>query len=198
MSRIVDKTGNKYGRLTVVRQVGKNKHGRVLWECKCSCGNTVIVDSSHLNPSGNKSCGCLRTENIRKAVCLPKGRAAFNSLYSDYVRDAKKRKLEFAFTKSQFEDLVTSNCHYCGAEPAREYARSWANGSFFYNGIDRKDNDVGYLLDNCVASCWECNYLKRGIDYEAFLSRIRAIAKHLSRRNTLFAPRELGCNETLL
>lgn len=182
MSRIVDKTGDKYGRLIVVRQVGRNKYGRVLWECRCDCGNIIIVDSSHLNPSGTRSCGCLRTDNVRKAVCLPEGRSAFNSLYSGYVRDARKRGLEFSFTKEQFEDIVTSNCHYCGAKPAREYARSWANGSFFYNGIDRKNNTIGYLPGNCVASCWECNYLKRGLDYGDFLSRVEAIAGYRNAR----------------
>jgi hypothetical protein len=61
-TRIVDKTGLKYGRLTVIERAGKNKHKHTLWRCGCECGNTCIVIGSHLRTGNTKSCGCLSDE----------------------------------------------------------------------------------------------------------------------------------------
>jgi len=54
-----DLTGQQFGKLTAVRDVGKEKHGYRLWLCKCNCGNTKIVASGNLTSGHAKSCGCL-------------------------------------------------------------------------------------------------------------------------------------------
>ena len=51
-------TGLVFGRLTVIGEGGRTKHHRVLWECQCTCGNSVCVISSHLTSGKTKSCGC--------------------------------------------------------------------------------------------------------------------------------------------
>ena len=59
-----DLTGNKYGHLTVLRQVnGTSRY--TTWECKCDCGNTVNVDSRHLRSGLTTSCGCSEIEHAR-------------------------------------------------------------------------------------------------------------------------------------
>lgn len=58
-----DITGLKYGRLTVIKNKGKNKYNRSLWECKCDCGNICIADSNVLKREQKQSCGCLNHEN---------------------------------------------------------------------------------------------------------------------------------------
>ena len=57
-----DLTGKKFGRLTAIRDTKKRRHGTVVWECKCDCGNTTEVPSGSLISGGTKSCGCLRGE----------------------------------------------------------------------------------------------------------------------------------------
>lgn len=59
-----DITGQKFGRLTAIRYVGKNEDKRALWECTCGCGNTVIVDGKSLRLGNTKSCGCYNLERI--------------------------------------------------------------------------------------------------------------------------------------
>ena len=61
-----DLTNKQFFRLTVIEYVGKNKHNRALWLCKCVCGNTCIVDSNCLNKGTTKSCGCLNNEQRHK------------------------------------------------------------------------------------------------------------------------------------
>lgn len=50
--------GKKYGKLTVVEEVGKNKYGKTICKCKCDCGNTVNVLSNSLRIGHTTSCGC--------------------------------------------------------------------------------------------------------------------------------------------
>jgi len=52
--------GQRFGRLTTLKLVGKSKWGHYVWECQCDCGNIVNVISKSLNSGETKSCGCLR------------------------------------------------------------------------------------------------------------------------------------------
>lgn len=62
MGNIIDLTGQKFGRLTVVSLAQVRKSNRVTWHCKCECGNEVDVIGSHLKTGHTKSCGCLQKE----------------------------------------------------------------------------------------------------------------------------------------
>ena len=44
------------------------------------------------------------------------------------------------------------------------------------NGIDRKDNTIGYSFDNCVSCCGDCNYSKGKQDRETFEKQCKLIA----------------------
>ena len=68
MSKLIDLTGRKFGRLTVICRSGTYQrpsgNKEPTWKCKCECGNEVVVLSSNLKKNGNTlSCGCLQTEN---------------------------------------------------------------------------------------------------------------------------------------
>ena len=41
--KLVDLTGQKFGRLTVIEFVGKDKNYRNMYNWKCECGNFKIV-----------------------------------------------------------------------------------------------------------------------------------------------------------
>lgn len=50
--------GDRYGHLTVIKEVEKNKHGLRQMLCKCDCGNEKIITVSHLSGGASVSCGC--------------------------------------------------------------------------------------------------------------------------------------------
>lgn len=57
-----DLTGRRFGNLIVIRDIGRSSNGRVLWECKCDCGEKTAVISSDLLNGSTQSCGCLQKE----------------------------------------------------------------------------------------------------------------------------------------
>lgn len=61
MSKIIDETGHRYGRLTVIEYAGSSNK-KAMWRCKCDCGREKIVAGSYLRSGFVKSCGCLRNE----------------------------------------------------------------------------------------------------------------------------------------
>lgn len=61
-----DLTGQKFGRLTVIKRADNNKNGSTRWLCKCDCGNEKIVEGGHLRSNKIKSCGCLLTDILIK------------------------------------------------------------------------------------------------------------------------------------
>lgn len=57
--KFIDLTGKKFGRLTVVKYVGKS-----YWLCRCECGNKKIVLGSHLKGGKIQSCTCLHKQQL--------------------------------------------------------------------------------------------------------------------------------------
>ena len=58
----VDITGQKFGKLTAIKNIGSNKKGNALWECKCDCGNIIIAKGIELRFGHILSCGCLKSK----------------------------------------------------------------------------------------------------------------------------------------
>ena len=56
----IDLKNLEFGRLTVVREVGKDKAGSLIWECKCRCGKLIKTRGYCLTRGMTLSCGCLR------------------------------------------------------------------------------------------------------------------------------------------
>lgn len=63
VSRLIDRTGQTYGRLTAIRRVEPPPGSRMAyWLCHCECGGTTVVRGNHLGAGLVRSCGCLMTE----------------------------------------------------------------------------------------------------------------------------------------
>jgi hypothetical protein len=172
--QVIDLTGEKYGRLTVVSRVVTGKPG-VKWLCRCDCGKEKIVSTGSLRHSGTRSCGCLKREWSDKSALrlreyqikkLPFGESQFNSLFKQYRAQAAQRGFDFSLKPEDCRKMFQSVCEYCGKEPSQIYRGSRSHGYYVYNGIDRKDPLKGYLLENCVAACKLCNYAKRNLPFD--------------------------------
>lgn len=55
---LIDLTGQRFGMLTVIRQVENTSDNRTQWLCHCDCGNNKIILGQSLKNGGSLSCGC--------------------------------------------------------------------------------------------------------------------------------------------
>jgi hypothetical protein len=110
------------------------------------------------------------------------GEASFNDLYGQYRYTAKIKNLEFSLTKDVFRAITKMKCHYCGSEPNEIRKTEGLNGDYIYNGVDRKDNNLGYTDTNSLPCCSFCNYLKRAHSYEKFVGHIKKIYEFLNEK----------------
>lgn len=57
-----DLTGQRFGRLLVLRQSESNRTGRTMWWTRCDCGHELAVQSNNLCSGNTHSCGCLQLD----------------------------------------------------------------------------------------------------------------------------------------
>lgn len=76
--------------------------------------------------------------------------------FVSYKSDAKRRGIPFHLTREVFERLALQPCHYCGR-------------SLLQMGLDRVINEVGYIDDNVVSCCGDCNRAKRKMTKMEFI-----------------------------
>ena len=65
MSKYIDLTGQRFGRLTVLRYY-KTEKKKVYWLCRCDCGNELAVYGGTLRNGRTKSCGCLASDRMKE------------------------------------------------------------------------------------------------------------------------------------
>jgi hypothetical protein len=89
-------------------------------------------------------------------------------IWNHYVKGAKKRGIHFGLTKTQFESMIIQPCFYC------DYCKEGE-----VNGVDRKNNQEGYVESNVVPCCQTCNQAKGAQHPQEFVDKLQAI--HLYR-----------------
>ena len=188
---VKDITGQKFGRLTVIRRSGTSKQREVIWECRCDCGTVKDIRASHLSMGRTQSCGCYHKDMMREtrkgkpsSKRLPAGVAAFNHLFASYKSSAAQRGLSWELTKEECLSLYQSPCYYCGALPNCVTYPSTTDkkhgGAFIFNGIDRVDNSLGYTSENVVTCCKDCNYAKRDRSLAEFKEWVTRLHQHMT------------------
>lgn len=174
--------GEKFGRWlilelseirTYLRQNNKTQKEK-FWKCQCECGKIKIVCDSSLRSGTSKSCGCLSKE-VSKLKTLTNNLSAKNKLFGVYKRQAEKRGYIFELLFNKFVELTLGNCYYCGISPSQIMQLTKNGIPYLYNGIDRKNNEIGYTEENCVSCCGKCNVAKMSMSEDIFLDLIERI-----------------------
>ena len=69
MSKMIDLTGQRFGRLTVIERAGKASNGKATWKCQCDCGEIVYRLPEKLRNEVNSACEkCLANRKVKAMV----------------------------------------------------------------------------------------------------------------------------------
>lgn len=141
MSKI--EVGSRFGRLTVTESgklVGRNRY----WICKCDCGNLKEIAYSSLTKGASKSCGCLHSELAAARL----------------TTHGKSKTSEYNVFLGMHQRCEDVNHHAYKNYGGRGIGvcPEWESFERFFldmgesNGgsIERKDNNKGYSLENCI------------------------------------------------
>lgn len=109
---------------------------------------------------------------------LSPGEAARRSVLKMYKDSAQLRGYEWGISDADALRLFAQNCYYCGSPPSNTCKKQFS-GHFVYSGIDRLNNDLGYLEGNVVPCCTVCNKAKLTQSHDEFIAWIRKVASHL-------------------
>jgi len=177
-------TNKKIGSLLVLEKIGKNKRGRSLWKCQCSCGNFCEFEEGHLTGGYRTSCGCYAN---REANCLDKKVITTREKGVQYKKWALYKKVPFELLEEEFCQLIFQNCHYCGIEPSNTYNHFSRKDKFSikYNGIDKIIPKLGYIAENVVTCCKRCNTAKNDMSTDDFFKLIERIYNYSVIKNKL-------------
>lgn len=137
---------------------------------------------------GKNHCGCqskLR-RGVRKGVSpsnkLDDRTRTINQQYGVCRASANAKGFECTLTHKDIEELIFSDCFFCGETPSRVYTLGqgeWTRDSVPVNGIDRIDSSSGYVSGNVLPCCTYCNYLKKDRNQDEFLLKIKQIYENL-------------------
>lgn len=157
------------------------KNSRRYYNIKClNCNNISDMRSDRfLGTQKLNTCSICRQTN---AISQSKQRASpdtvYKTLYAHYRQGSLSRNFIFSITLEQFKNIITKNCHYCGSEPVVTNSSKRINKTDIpvkNNGVDRINNSLGYILENCVPCCKICNIMKNNHSSENFLNHIKKI-----------------------
>jgi|SRR5699024_7669222 len=131
--------GKQFGKLTVIKRVENDKHGKAKWLCKCECGNQTTPSASDLRSGKSKTCGCSRV-----------------------THGLSHHRTHVIFTQMKVRCYNPSNISYPwyggkGVEICEQWKddfpafHEWAVNNGYQDGleIDRIDSNGNYSPDNC-------------------------------------------------
>ena len=135
MSNIIDMTGQRFGKLTVLEMVTPdgNQPG-AHWRCLCDCGNETVVQGVNLRRGHHQSCGCARKDHIDRVrqeyfeskpkTEKPKAKKDnTNRIRLEYIKndpDWKKKRKSEKNTSCPYNEgcaCYTKDCWKCGWNP---------------------------------------------------------------------------------
>lgn len=154
MSQLNDRTGQRYGRLTVLYR-GEDKvypNGRkvVQWVCQCDCGNQTTVATTSLGQGLTQSCGCLNDEKRKSSETKYKKHGHKKERIYETWHGMKQRCLNSNSDKYElYGGRGITICEEWKNDFQKFYDWAMANGYNDSLTIDRIDVDKGYCPENC-------------------------------------------------
>lgn len=126
---------------------------------RCDCGFETWNWLANLSSHNSQKCkNCLSQSPEHKT-------------YLTVLRTASRRSLDWQIDEKQWVEISAKNCYYCNIEPSNvitEYG-------YKYSGLDRIDSSLGYIMENIVPCCRNCNLAKNNMSQEEFFEWVKRV-----------------------
>lgn len=180
MSKLINLSGQRFGRLVVIRQaeskIYPNKRKVTNWICKCDCGNVITTRADSLRNGKTKSCGCIHQEILLKNI--KKHGMAGSRIYITW-QNMKDRCINDK--NINFKNYGGRGISVCSEwKDSFEEFYKWAlkNGYSEELTIDRIDVNGNYEPNNCRwISLKEQSYNKRNNHFLTYRGVTKTIAE---------------------
>ena len=85
-----------------------------------------------------------------------------SSTYKQTLERCKNKKINIKLSQSEFDNLQQMDCYMCGKKTT----------NIHINGIDRIDSENGYIFENILSCCGDCNYMKNEYTLENIIRKM--------------------------
>jgi len=184
MMHVLDRSGQRFGKWTVLAQYKRIKNGKhivICWLCRCDCSNVRWVYAGSLASGTSRGCRrCSEIENGKRLASsygFVEGQPRLTQTrWYRVLQGAELRGLEVTITKDEALALLIrqeSKCAITGwpiVTPIRAKGRGTAS-------LDRIDNTRGYIHGNVRWTHWRINKMKGALSDKEFLEACIAVAK---------------------
>jgi hypothetical protein len=117
----------------------------------------------------DKESHCIACIKLKKKNWYQKRKHDADVRYKNLKSIAKQRNLCFTLSLNEYSVLIKQTCHYCNSSLEKHIG----------SGIDRKNNSIGYTLDNSVPCCTDCNLGKgEHYSYEEWKVMVNALLEY--------------------
>ncbi len=151
--KLIDLTGQRFGRLTIVKKADPLINGKGYkkrkWECVCDCGNILNVLEGNLKNGHTKSCGCLQKEKVRETG--RKRKIHGKSKTREHIIWISMRQRCFDKNHKAYKNYGGRGIRVCDRW-LKSFKNFWKDMGEGYNDkltIDRIDVNGNYCKENC-------------------------------------------------
>ena len=158
MGKKLNLAGKHFYRLIAIKDSGRRIGKKVLWFCKCECGNTCLVRTAHLTTGKTKSCGCYKLDKLIERI---PNLTASNTTHGHTVK--RKWTPEYTTWNSMKERCYNSNMpnyKYYGGRGIF-VCRRWRNSfeNFLKDMGQRPENKtIDRINNNNSYGPWNCKW----------------------------------------
>jgi hypothetical protein len=175
MSKVKDRTGQKFNKWRIIKFVGFTKGGEARWLCECDCGFRKVQTIGNVTGGYSRCCKiCSRVKNYRGEI-LPQ------PVWKTIITNASKKGRKVEINKQFAESLFMKQSKKCAisgmdirfAESNKEYNEGKQTAS-----LDRIDSSGNYTENNIQWVHKDINKMKNVFSMDQLIEYCKKIVDH--------------------